>query len=155
MSKEGDQWKYEHQVDNGGRLIPVGPEILQKYDETVKRFNENRAQAKAKAAPRGGVGLTASMITLDPEENEEGIVAHAVRAPDSDQHYAMVDSGTNAFFVPLRPAVRGEIAECQLPSATVTGPIMQVFEHQGTRQLVVALPQSAILISRFSFLKNG
>ena len=41
------------------------------------------------------------MIILDPEETEAGVVAHAVRAPDSDQHYAMVDSGTNAIIVPL------------------------------------------------------
>ena len=42
----------------------------------------------------------------------------------------------------------GEIAECQVPSATVSGPVVQVFEHQGIRRLVVALPQSAILISQ-------
>ena len=41
--QKGDQCKYEHQVDNDGRPIPVGPEILQKYDEAVKRFNESRA----------------------------------------------------------------------------------------------------------------
>ena len=61
---------------------------------------------KKKAAPRGGVGLTAPMIILDPEENEEGVVPHAVRAPDSDEHYAMVDSGTNAIIAPLHPAMR-------------------------------------------------
>ena len=143
--QKGGQCKYEHQVDNDGRPIPVSPEILQKHDEAVKTFNESRAQAKAKAAPRGGVGLTASMIILDPEENEEGVVAHVARAPDNDQHYAMVDSGTNAIIVPLHPAMRGEIAECQVLSATVTGPTVQVFEHQGTRRFVVALPQSAIL----------
>ena len=37
--------------------------------------------------------------------------------------------------------MRGEIAECQVPSATVTGPIVQVYEHKGARQLVVALPK--------------
>ena len=42
------------------------------------------------------MGLTASTIILDPEECEEGVVAHAVRAPDSDQYYALVDTGTNA-----------------------------------------------------------
>ena len=40
--------------------------ILQKYDEAVKRFNENKVQAKAKPAPKGGVGVTASMIVLEP-----------------------------------------------------------------------------------------
>ena len=49
--------------------------------------------------------------------------------------------------VPLQPAMRGEIAECQVPSATVSGPSASL-EHQGTRRLVVALPQSAILISQ-------
>ena len=34
---------YEHQVDNDGRPIPVGPEIIQKYDEAVKGFKENRS----------------------------------------------------------------------------------------------------------------
>ena len=63
--QKGDQRKYELQVDRDGRPVPVGPEILQGYDEAVKRFNESRAQAKAKAAPRGGIGVTTSMIVLD------------------------------------------------------------------------------------------
>ena len=91
------------------------------------------------------------MILFSPADFDEGetsVVAHAARAPDSDQHYAMVDSGTNAIIVPLHPDMRGEIAECQVPSATVTGPIVQVFDHKGTRRQVVALPQSAILISQ-------
>ena len=91
-------------MDNDGRLIPVGPEILQRYDEAVKRFNENRAQAKAKAAPRGGV--TASMIILESEDIKEGVVVNAVKTPDSDQHCAMVNPGTNAIIVPLHPAMR-------------------------------------------------
>ena len=33
-------------------------------------------------------------------------------------------------------------------SATVTGPIVQVYEHDGARRLVVALPNSAILVSQ-------
>ena len=61
------------------------------------------------------------MIILDPAESERRCGCHAARAPDSDQHYAMVDSVTNAIIVPLHPAMRGEIAECQVPSATVTG----------------------------------
>ena len=85
---------------------------------------------------------------IDPEEDKEGVVVHAVRALDNDQHYAMVDSGTNPIIVPLHPAMRGDIAERQVPNATVTGPTAQVFEHLGARQLVVALPQSAILISQ-------
>ena len=54
--------------------MPVGPEIFQKFDEAVKRYNENRAlaQAKARAAPRGGV--TASMIVLEPDDLEHGLV---------------------------------------------------------------------------------
>ena len=46
--EKGDQCKCEHQVDNDERPVPVGPEILQSYDEAVKQFNENRAQAKRK-----------------------------------------------------------------------------------------------------------
>ena len=144
--QKGDQCRYEHQVDNDGRPVPVGPEILQKFDEAVKRFNESKAQAKAKAAPRGGV--TASMIVLEPEATVTGVVACAARAPDSDKYYAMVDSGTNAIIVPLHPNMKGEIAECQVASATVTGPIVQVYEHRGTKRLVVALPNSAILVSQ-------
>ena len=129
-----------------GRPVPVGPEILQKFDEAVKRYNENKAQEKAKAAPRGGI--TASMTVLEPNDLETGLVVSAARALDNDKYYAMVDSGTNAIIVPLHPNVRGEIAECQVPSATVTGPIVQVYEHKGMKRLVVALPNSAILVSQ-------
>ena len=43
---------------------------------------------------------------------------------------------------------RAKFAECQVPSATVTGPIVQVYEFEGKRRLVVALPNSAILVSQ-------
>ena len=52
-------------MDGYGRLIPVGPEILQKYDEAVKRFNEYKAQAKAKPAPRGGTLDPSTSVLLD------------------------------------------------------------------------------------------
>ena len=45
--QRGDQCRYEHQVGEDGRPVPVGPEILQRFDEAVKRYNENRAQAQA------------------------------------------------------------------------------------------------------------
>ena len=48
--EKGDHCNYEHQVYSDGQPIPVGPEILQKDDEAVKRFNDNKAQAKAKSA---------------------------------------------------------------------------------------------------------
>ena len=69
--QRGDQCRYEHQIGEDGRPVPVGPETLQRFDEAVKRYNENRAQtqAKPKAAPRGGI--TASMIVLEPEERVE------------------------------------------------------------------------------------
>ena len=112
----GEHVKREISVSMNVRLTMMEasrPEILQRYDEAVKRFNESRAQAKAKAAPRGGVGVTASMIVLDPEESGGSVVTDAVRAPDSDQYHAMVHSGTNAIIVPLHPEMKGEIAECQ------------------------------------------
>ena len=86
---------YEHQVGEDGRPIPVGPETLQKFDEAVKRYNENRtqAQAKIKAAPLGGV--TASVIVLEPDDLEHGVVVNAAQALDDDQYYAMLESGTN------------------------------------------------------------
>ena len=142
--QRGDQCRYEHQVGEDGRLVPVGPEILQRFDEAVKRCNENRtqAQAKPKAAPRGGI--TASMIVLEPDDLDHGIVPSPAQALDNDQCYAMVDSGTNAIIVPLHPGMQGEIAECQVPSATVTGPTVQVYEHNGARRLVVALPNLSV-----------
>ena len=133
--QRGEQCRYEHQVGDDGRPVPVGPEILQRFDEAVKIYNENRAQAQAKpkAAPRGGV--SSSMIVLEPDEVEHWIVLSAAQALDNDQYYAMLDSGTNAIIVPWHPGMQGEIAECQVPSATVTGP---------------ALPNSAILVSQES-----
>ena len=44
--------------------------------------------------------------------------------------------------------MKGEIAECQVPSATVTSPIVQVYSHNGAKRLVVVLPNSAILVSQ-------
>ena len=146
--QRGDQCRYEHQVGDDGRPVPVGPEILQRFDDAVKRYNETRAQpqAKPKAAPRGGV--TASMIVLEPDDLQRGIVVNAAQALDDDECYAMVDSGTNAIIVPLHPRMEGEVAECQVPGATVAGPIVQVYEFEGKRRLVVALPNSAILVSQ-------
>ena len=145
--QRGDQCRYEHQV-GGWKPVPVGPEILQRFDDAVKRYNETRAQAQAepKAVPRGGVA--ASMIILEPDELQRGTVVSAAQALDNDDYYAMLDSGTNAIIVPLHPRMEGEIAECQVPSSTVTGPIVQVYEFEGKKRLVVALPSSAILVSQ-------
>ena len=82
ISRRGDQCNYEHQVDNEGKPIPVGPETLQRYDEAVKRSSDN----KAKAAPRGGIGITASMIVLDPEEQPDKFAVHVARAPVTDEY---------------------------------------------------------------------
>ena len=81
-------------------------------------------------------------------ELQHGIVVSAAQALDNDECYAMLDSGTNAIIVPLHPRMEGEIAECQAPSATVTRPIVQVYEFEGEKRLVVALPSSAILVSQ-------
>ena len=146
--QRGDQCRYEHQVGYDGRPVLVGPEILQRFDDAVKRYSETRAQtqAKPKAAPRGGV--SASMIILEPDEVQHGIVLSAAQALDNDEYYAMLDSGTNAIIVPLHLRMEGEAAECQVPSATVIGPIVQVYEFEGTKRLVVALPRSATLVSQ-------
>ena len=48
--------------------------------------------------------------------------------------------------VPLHPDMCGEIAECKVASATVEGPNAQVLKHGQERRLVVALPESAMLI---------
>ena len=65
--KKGDHCNYKRQVDGDGKPIPVEPEILQKYDEAIKWFSENKVQANAKPAPRTGVGVTSSMIVLEPD----------------------------------------------------------------------------------------
>ena len=110
----------------------------------LSRDNENKSQAKAKAALKGGVGVAASMIILDPEEQGEKFTAHAVKAPVIDEYrYGRLRDQRN-----YHSELCGEIAECKEPSATVEGPIVQVLEHQGTKRLVVALPQSAVLISQ-------
>ena len=75
-------------------------------------------------------------------------MANAAQALDDDQYYAMLDSGTNAIIDPLHPSMKGDIAECQVTSATVTGPIVQVYSQNGAKRLVVALPDSAILVSQ-------
>ena len=144
--QRGDKCKYEHQVGDDGQPVPVAPEIIQRFEDAVKRYGETRATAKPKPAPRGGV--SSSMLILEPDDLEHGIVLSAAEARDNDAYYAMVDSGTNAIILPLHPAMQGEIAECQVPSATVTGPIVQTYEFDGAKRLVVALPQSTILVSQ-------
>ena len=68
------------------------------------------------------------MIVLEPEAEENMIVAHTV-VPVSEEYSAMMDSGTNAIIVPLHPDMSGEIAECKAPSATAEGPIVQVLKY--------------------------
>ena len=144
--QRGDKCKHEHQVGDDGQPVPVAPEIIQRFEDAVKRYGETRVQAKPKAAPRGGV--SSSMIILESDALEHGIVLNAAEARDNDEYYAMVDSGTNAIILPLHPRMEGEIAECQVPSATVTGPIVQTYDFNGSKRLVVALPQSTILVSQ-------
>ena len=144
--QRGDKCKYEHQVGDDGQPIPVAPEIIKRFEDAVKRYGETRVQAKPKAAPRGGV--SSSMLILESEVMEHGITLNAAEARDKDEYYAMVDSGTNAIILPLHPKMEGDIAECQVPSATVTGPIVQTYEFNGSKRLVVALPQSTILVSQ-------
>ena len=63
--QRGDKCKYEHQVGDDGQPIPVAPEIIKRFEDAVKRYGETRAQAKPKAAPRGGV--SSSMLILEPD----------------------------------------------------------------------------------------
>ena len=127
-------------------LSQLPQKSFKRFEDAVKKYNETPAQAKPKAAPRGGV--SSSMLILESEVLEHGIVLNAAEARDHDAHYAMVDSGTNAIILPLHPSMEGEIAECQVPSATVTGPIVQTYDFNGSKRLVVALPQSTILVSQ-------
>ena len=87
------------------------------------------------------------MIVLEPDE-VGGTSVSCTAVSVSEDYYAMMDSGTNAIIVPLHPDMCGEIAECGVPSSIVQGPIVQVLDYHGERRLVVALPQSAILISQ-------
>ena len=120
--QRGDQCRYEHQVGDDGRPVPVGPEILQRFDDAVKRYNEIRAQAQAKpkAAPRGGV--TASMIILEPDELQHGIVVSATQALDNDEYYAMLDSAQMPLLCLCTQEWKVKLRSGQVPSATVTGP---------------------------------
>ena len=68
-----------------------------------------------------------------------GIVLSAAQALDNDEYYAMLDSGTNA----MHPRMEGEVAECQVPSATVTGPIVQVYDFEGSVCENVVYPAGA------------
>ena len=86
------------------------------------------------------------MIVFDSEE--EGVTSVSCAAAHvSEDYYAMMDSGTNAIIVYLRPDRCGEIAECRVPSSIVHAPIVQVLDYKGERRLVAALPQSVILVS--------
>ena len=87
------------------------------------------------------------MIVLNPELEENAPIACAA-VHVSDDYYATMDSGTNAIIVPLHPDMCGEVVGCKVPSATVQGPIVQILDYLGERTLVVALSQSAILISQ-------
>ena len=110
--QRGDQCRYEHQVDEDGRPVPVGREILQRFDEAVKRYNENRAQAQAKpkAALRGGV--TASMIALEPDDIDHGIVLNAAQA------LTMISIKQWLIQVPTQssPAPQNARRDCGVPS---------------------------------------
>ena len=72
------------------------------------------------------------MIFLEPDDLEHGVVVGATQALDSNQYYAMVDSGTNATIVPLHPSTKGETAECQVPSATVI--LVLLSKHTATTE---------------------
>ena len=76
-------------MDADGNPIPAGPEFLQKYVEAV-------AQGKGKPTPTGGVGVTASMIVLDPEDEAGTSVSCAAVRVSEDYYYAMIDSGTKS-----------------------------------------------------------
>ena len=76
--KKSGSCNYEHQVDAEGKPIPVGPAFLQRCDEAVKRFNDNKAQNKAKIVPKGGVGVSSSMVIVDQEEDEASVTCSAI-----------------------------------------------------------------------------
>ena len=91
---------------------------------------------RRETTPRGGVGVTVSMIVLHPED-EGDTSASCAAAHVSEDCYAMMASGTNAIIVPLHPDMCSEIAECRVPSSVVHGPIVQVLD-KGERHLIVA-----------------
>ena len=63
--KKGDGCNYEHQVDADGKPSLVGPEFLQRYDEAVKRLNDNKTKAQAKVVPEGGAGVSSTTTVKD------------------------------------------------------------------------------------------
>ena len=54
-----------------------------------------------------------AVLCEESDDLDHGIVLSAAQALDSDQYYAMVDSGTNAIIVPLHPEMQGD---CRLSS---------------------------------------
>ena len=60
------------------------PEIMKRFEDAVKKYNETPVQAKPKAAPKSGV--------LESEVLEHGIVLNVLEARDHDEQYAVVDS---------------------------------------------------------------
>ena len=97
---------------------------------------KTRLRVRLGLLQKGGVGVTASMIVLGPEEGDTYVSCSAVQA--SEDCYAMVDSDTNAIIVPLHPDLCGEVAECKVPSSVVQGPIAQVFSFNGERRRIVS-----------------
>ena len=76
--RSSEQTAKREQVDAGVALALFRWKVrLQKYDEAVKRFNDQKAQGKGKTTPKGGVGVAASMIVLDLEDEAETSVSCA------------------------------------------------------------------------------
>ena len=102
------------------------------------------SRRKSENVPTEGVGLTSAMLILDDHVNVPSVACCSVHV--SDECYAMVCSGANAAIVPQHPDMCHEVAERRVPSTKVHGPIVQTMELKDQNRLVVALPQSMILI---------
>ena len=81
------------------------------------------------------------MIVLEPDKVEHGIALSAAQALDNDQYY------TQSSCLCIQ-ACKGKLqsVKSQVPQSLVL--LSKFFEYEGARRLVVALPNSAILVSQ-------
>ena len=116
--------------------------------------------SRARSVPKGGVGVTSSMIVLEPEAGGSNLVAHVV-VPVSDEYYAMMDSGTNAIIVPLHPDMSGEIAERKVPSrlaphcASAQVSIFATIDHCSTSVSNSYLPRMLTTVARWTIIAES
>ena len=123
-------------------MASLSPWVKSSCRDVIKlsrdRWKPN-TQNKAKVVPRGGIGVSSAMLILDRDIDVSQISRAAVQV--SEDCYAVVDSGTNAVIVPLRPNMCGDTGVCKVPA-------LWTWTDRPNSELRDRLPQSVILISQ-------